>query len=74
MMTKSLTTAYFVWKPGDVAVHNHGVGLNAFLGPGALEVFSNPSFSPNVFSSSIVLEEALPSIRVLPPHRLIGGR
>ena len=40
-------TAYFVWKPGDVAVHKHGAGLNAFLGPGALEVYLNPSLSPN---------------------------
>ena len=39
-------TAYFVWKPGDVAVHNHGAGLNAFGGPGALLVYLNPSLSP----------------------------
>ena len=36
-----------MWKPGDVAVHKHGAGLNAFLGPGALEVYLNPSLSPN---------------------------
>ena len=40
-------TAYFVWKPGDVAVHKHGAGLNAFFGPGALEAYLNPSVSPN---------------------------
>ena len=40
-------TAYFVWKPGDVAVHKHGAGLNNFFGPGALEVYVNPSLSPN---------------------------
>ena len=39
-------TTYFVWKPGDVAVHNHGVGLTGFGGAG-LFVFMNPSSSPN---------------------------
>ena len=39
-------TAYFVWKPGDVAAHNHGVGLTGF-GGGGLFVFMNPSSSPN---------------------------
>ena len=39
-------TAYFVWKPGDVAVHNHGVGLTAFGGAG-LFVFLNLKSSPN---------------------------
>jgi hypothetical protein len=39
-------TAYFVWKPGDVAIHNHGLGLTAFAGPG-LFVFFNPRQSPN---------------------------
>jgi hypothetical protein len=39
-------TAYFVWKPGDVAVHNHGVGLTNF-GTGGLYVFLNLKVSPN---------------------------
>jgi hypothetical protein len=39
-------TAYFVWKPGDVVVHNHGVGLTAFNGSG-LFVFLNVKLSPN---------------------------
>jgi hypothetical protein len=39
-------TAYFVWKPGDVAVHNHGAGLSAFGGAG-LFVFLNVKLSPN---------------------------
>jgi hypothetical protein len=39
-------TAYFVWKPGDVAVHNHGAGLTAFGGEG-LSVFLNVKLSPN---------------------------
>jgi hypothetical protein len=39
-------TAYFVWKPGDVAVHNHGVGLTAF-GTAGLFVFLNARLSPN---------------------------
>ena len=39
-------TAYFVWKPGDVAVHNHGVGLTGFGGAG-LFVFFNARSSPN---------------------------
>jgi hypothetical protein len=39
-------TAYFVWKPGDVAVHNHGVGLTTFGGAG-LFVFLNARLSPN---------------------------
>jgi hypothetical protein len=42
-------TAYFVWKPGDVTVHKHGAGLNGFFGPGALEVYLNPSLSRNFF-------------------------
>jgi hypothetical protein len=41
-------TAYFVWKPGDVAVHNHGVGLTAF-GSGGLYVILNVRVSPNFF-------------------------
>jgi hypothetical protein len=40
-------TAYFVWKPGDVAVHNHGVGLSAFNGASGLYVFLNARTSPN---------------------------
>jgi hypothetical protein len=39
-------TAYFVWKPGDVAVHNHGVGLTNF-GTGGLFVFLSARTSPN---------------------------
>jgi hypothetical protein len=35
-----------VWKPGDVAVHNHGVGLTAFGGAG-LFVFFDVRQSPN---------------------------
>jgi hypothetical protein len=39
-------TAYFVWKPGDVAVHNHGAGLTSFGGAG-LFVFLKVPVSPN---------------------------
>jgi hypothetical protein len=39
-------TAYWVWKPANVAVHNHGVGLTNF-GTGGLYVFLNSKVSPN---------------------------
>jgi hypothetical protein len=39
-------TAYFVWKPADVTIHNHGAGLTAFGGAG-LFVFLNLKSSPN---------------------------
>ena len=37
-------TAYFVWRPGDVTSHNHGVGITTF-GSGGLFAILNASVS-----------------------------